>query len=291
MAKMVTCLLAIILGILFITPLVWMIVVSLKPEGVSAVSIHEWFQFSDLTLHNYVKVLTESNILLWTWNSFLIGALTTIICVVTSSLGAFAFSQKNFKTKAFFFILIASGLLIPTEAILIPLYETVFHMDLIDNIWGIILPGLTNPLGLLLLKQFMDGIPKEYMEAAKMDGGKDLRLWWSILPAAYALRYGVYGHLLFHLVVEQFYLALYRDQYRKKYGAGYRLADVSGEQRAACQYDHGCKCRCCNTGDDCLPRTAEAHRAGRSHDWSKGIVTIWHVREVRVILRVVYGNM
>src|SRR5690606_10461171 len=54
------------------------------------------------------------------------------------------------------------------------------HMDLIDNIWGIILPGLTNPLGLLLLKQFMDGIPKEYMEAAKMDGGKDLRLWWSI---------------------------------------------------------------------------------------------------------------
>jgi multiple sugar transport system permease protein len=180
MAKMVTCLLAIILGILFITPLVWMIVVSLKPEGVSAVSIHEWFQFSDLTLHNYVKVLTESNILLWTWNSFLIGALTTIICVVTSSLGAFAFSQKNFKTKAFFFILIASGLLIPTEAILIPLYETVFHMDLIDNIWGIILPGLTNPLGLLLLKQFMDGIPKEYMEAAKMDGGKDLRLWWSI---------------------------------------------------------------------------------------------------------------
>lgn len=180
MARAAIYSLTVILAVIFVIPLVWMFVVSFKPEGVSAITIAEWTDFSDLTIRNYAKVLTESQILRWTWNSFVIGAVTTLITVIISSLGAFAFSRKTFRSKGFLFILCVSGLLIPTEAMLIPLYETVLSIDLLDNMWGIILPSLTNPLGLILIKQFMDGLPKDYMEAAQIDGGRDFRLWWSI---------------------------------------------------------------------------------------------------------------
>lgn len=180
MAKIAIYSLTVLLAVLFVIPLVWMFVVSFKPEGVSAITIKEWVDFSNLTLQNYKKVLTESQILRWTYNSLVIGAVTTIITVLISSLAAFAFSRKTFKLKGFWFILCASGLLIPTEAMLIPLYETVLNMSLLDSQWGIILPSLTNPLGLILIMQFMNGLPKDYMEAAQIDGCKDLRLWWSI---------------------------------------------------------------------------------------------------------------
>ncbi|MFF2887264.1 carbohydrate ABC transporter permease [Paenibacillus sp. NPDC057967] len=180
MARIFIYLLTLLLAVVFVIPLVWMFVVSFKPEGVSAITIKEWIDFSDLTLSNYAKVLTESQILTWTWNSLVIGVITTVITIVISSLAGFAFSRKKFKTKGFWFLLCVSGLLIPTEAMLIPLYETVLNIQLLDNIWGIILPSLTNPLGLILIKQFMDGLPKDYKEAAQIDGCKDLRMWWSI---------------------------------------------------------------------------------------------------------------
>lgn len=178
--KVAVNILAVFIAIVFLMPLAWMIVVSLKPDGVSAIEIKDWINFSDLTLDNYIKVITTSQILRWTYNSFIIGVLTTLITVFTNSLAAYTFSKIEFKSKIFMYLLIVSGLLIPTELIIVPLYETVLRLKLIDNMWGIIFPVVTNPLGILLIKQFMDGIPKDYIEAARLDGCKDLKLWWTV---------------------------------------------------------------------------------------------------------------
>lgn len=171
---------AALLALLFVFPLVWMLLVSLKPDGTTVYSLSDWVDWSGLNADNYAKVIRDSQILRWTWNSVVIGFLTTIIAVLFSSLAAFSFSKLPFKTRGIFFVLIASGLLIPTEAILIPLYETALHLKLIDNIWAIILPGLTNPIGILLLKQFMDGVPRDYLEAAQIDGSRSFGLWWRV---------------------------------------------------------------------------------------------------------------
>lgn len=171
---------AALLALLFVFPLVWMLLVSLKPDGATVYSLSDWVDWSGLNADNYAKVIRDSQILRWTWNSVVIGLLTTIIAVLFSSLAAFSFSKLPFKTRGIFFVLIASGLLIPTEAILIPLYETALHLKLIDNIWAIILPGLTNPIGILLLKQFMDGVPRDYLEAAQIDGSRSFGLWWRV---------------------------------------------------------------------------------------------------------------
>ena len=180
MSKTIINMIAILFAILFIFPLIWMLLVSLKPDGVNVYTLADWVKWSDLNFDNYVKVIRDSQILRWTWNSLVIGVLTTLISILFSSLAAFAFAKLPFRTRGIFFMIIVSGLLIPTEAILIPLYETTLHLKLIDNIWSIILPGLTNPIGILLLKQFMDGVPKDYIEAAQIDGSRNFRLWWSI---------------------------------------------------------------------------------------------------------------
>lgn len=172
--------LAVLLALLFFLPLVWMFIVSVKPLGNTVLQLKEWVDFENFTLDNYKYVFENSKILRWTVNSFAVAIVSTIISVYSSSLAAFAFSKIEFKSKAFLYILVVSGLLIPTEAILIPLYETANHLNLIDTFWGIVLPGLTNPLGVILIKQFMDGIPKDYIEAAKLDGCKNFRLWWTV---------------------------------------------------------------------------------------------------------------
>lgn len=178
--KILINLLAIFMAIVFLLPLVWMLIVSLKPEGVQAINIKEWFDFTNLTLNNYIKVITTSQILRWTVNSVIISLVTTVLVILLSSLAAYAFSLKRFRLKTPLFILIMSGILIPTEAIMVPLFDISLNLGLIDNFWGVILPGIVNPLGIILLKQFMDGIPKAYIEAARIDGCRDLRLWWNI---------------------------------------------------------------------------------------------------------------
>lgn len=183
---------AVLLALLFMFPLFWMLIVSLKPDGVNVSTLRDWVDFSDLQLHNYTKVIKDSQILRWTWNSAVIGVLTTVISLFFSSLAAFSFSKLPFKSRGMFYVIIVSGLLIPTEAILIPLYETTLHLKLIDNMWAIILPGLTNPIGILLLKQFMDGVPKDYIEAAQIDGSKNFELWYRIcLPLTRSAMFSV----------------------------------------------------------------------------------------------------
>ncbi len=192
-------LLALVIGILFLVPIYWMIIVALKPEGNSAVSIGEWINFTNLTMDNFRKVLTESQILRWTWNSFFIAAMTALISVFICSLAGFAFSKLHFKSSKFFYLFFSLGLLIPTEAIIIPLYNVSMKLNLLDTAWGIILPGLTNPLGVILIKQFMDNVPKEYIEAAELDGCKPFRIWWYIclpLTKTAMVSVGIFNFLL-----------------------------------------------------------------------------------------------
>ncbi|MEY8433499.1 carbohydrate ABC transporter permease [Lachnospiraceae bacterium 48-42] len=191
--------LALVLGIIFLVPIYWMIIVALKPEGNSAVTIAEWFNFANLTLDNFRKVLSESQILRWTWNSFFISIVTAVISVFICSLAAFAFSKLKFKSSKFFYVLLSLGLLIPTEAIIIPLYNVSMKLNLLDSAWGIILPGLTNPLGIILIKQFMDGIPNEYIEAAQLDGCKSFKIWWYVclpLTRTAMVSVGIFNFLL-----------------------------------------------------------------------------------------------
>ncbi|MFD1173500.1 carbohydrate ABC transporter permease [Oceanobacillus picturae] len=174
----------IIVSILFIAPIIWMLFVSIKPDGFSTSAPIEWF-LPPYTISNYITIIMDSLILRWLFNSFFVAFITTILTLIITSLAAFAISQMKFRFKNFIFIFFLLGLMIPGEATIIPLYEIVKNMNLIDSYSGLILPMIASPLGVIILKSFFDNVPKEIIESAIIDGCSYFKLFYKIvLPLA-----------------------------------------------------------------------------------------------------------
>lgn len=171
---------AFISALLFLFPIIWMFFVSLKPEGTAASSPLDWFA-PPYTIGNYVDIIVGSDVFLWIWNSFIVGFLTTILTLLLTSMAAFAFSKMRFRYRKALYLFFLAGLMVPGEAMIIPLYEIIGSMGLLDTYAGLILPGIAAPLGVIILKSFFDGVPNELIESAKLDGCNDFRLYWNVV--------------------------------------------------------------------------------------------------------------
>ncbi|MDQ0207819.1 carbohydrate ABC transporter permease [Alkalicoccobacillus murimartini] len=182
--KVPKLILAVAVALLFLFPIVWMFFVSLKPESMPATTPFEWF-LPPYTFVNYLDIIGGSDIFLWVWNSFIIGIITTILTLVLTSLAAFALSKMEFRYRRALFVFFIAGLMVPGEAMIIPLFEIIGDLNLLDTYSGLILPMIAAPLGVIILKSFFDGVPNELIESAQIDGCSDVRLFWNIvLPLA-----------------------------------------------------------------------------------------------------------
>lgn len=172
------------MSIVFIVPIIWMLFVSVKPNGFTTNQPLEWF-IPPFTLFNYWNLIAESLIIRWLFNSFIVAVITTILTLIITSLAAFAISKMKFRFRKSIFLFFLIGLMIPGEATIIPLYQIVKSMDMIDTYAGLILPMIASPLGVIILKSFYDGVPKELIESAIMDGCSYFKLYYKIvLPLA-----------------------------------------------------------------------------------------------------------
>lgn len=172
--------LALVLAITFLLPIVWMIFVSIKPNGYTTTNPWEWF-LPPYTIGNYINLIGDSLILKWTWNSLIVALITTLLTLTITTLAAFAISQMKFRYKTFIFVFFLLGLMIPGEATIIPLYEVAKSLGLIDSYAGLILPMIASPMGVIILKSFFDGVPKEVVESAVMDGCSNFKLFYKII--------------------------------------------------------------------------------------------------------------
>jgi multiple sugar transport system permease protein len=165
----ITNVFVIILATAWVLPLLWVLLVSFKPEGSGVMDASTWFQ-PPFNLNNYIYVFTSAPIILWLWNSFIVALITTLFVLILCSLAAFPFSQNRFPGDRILFWLIIAGLMVPGEAVLVPLYILFRDLNLLNSYGSLILPSIAVPFGMILLKQFYDGLPKELFEAAKIDG-------------------------------------------------------------------------------------------------------------------------
>jgi ABC-type glycerol-3-phosphate transport system permease component len=115
------------------------------------------------------------------FNSVLITIVTIGASIAVSSTAAYALSKKHFKLKKMLFAINTVALMFVPIAVTIPRFLIIEKLDLLDTFWVHILPGLAMPVGLFLLKQFIDGIPDEVIEAAQIDGASDLMIYWKIV--------------------------------------------------------------------------------------------------------------
>jgi ABC-type glycerol-3-phosphate transport system permease component len=106
---------------------------------------------------------------------------TVAVSIFVSSAAAYALSKKRFRLKQALFTINSVALMFVPIAVTIPRFLVIKELRLLDSFWVHILPVLAMPVGLFLIKQFIDGIPDEVIEAAQIDGASDLHIYWSII--------------------------------------------------------------------------------------------------------------
>lgn len=118
-------------------------------------------------------------------NSVIVTVVATIITLVINSMAAFALSKYRFRGREVVLGIIVSTLMIPISVILVPVFLVIARLDMINSLWGVIIPGAATPTGVFLLRQYMLTIPDELLESARIDGASEWRIYWQvILPLA-----------------------------------------------------------------------------------------------------------
>ncbi|ANY69019.1 sugar ABC transporter permease [Paenibacillus sp. BIHB 4019] len=164
----------------FTAPIIWMLVVSVKREGMKIVTLLDWFT-PPYSLDIYQQVLNETKIMSWTFNSLFVAVCVTVLTVAIAALAGFALSKLPFRYRSLMFFVVLAGLLIPGEAIIIPLYQVAKEMNLLNSYQGLILPALASPVAVIVLKSFFDGVPNELIESVQIDGGGIWRIFAYIM--------------------------------------------------------------------------------------------------------------
>lgn len=170
------CLLILIACIMTI-PFIYMFLTSLTVTY-SAYNFN--FSLGSFTLSNYVQIIGEKEFIRYFFNSTLISVCGVILTVTFSALAGFAFSQKEFpcKEKIFFFML--TTLIIPSTVTMLPLYIIMRQLNWLNTFYALILP-IPSAMGVFLMRQSMIKIPKDLIEAARIDGCGDLRILLQIV--------------------------------------------------------------------------------------------------------------
>lgn len=137
-------------------------------------------------LDNFQRLLVNNKFYSnWMINSLLVGLVVTVWHIFFDTLAGYAFAKKNFPFRNLFFWLIISTLMIPIHVTFIPLYIINRQFGLIDSLWALILPGTANAFGIFLMRQYIQTLPSELEDAARIDGCTEFGVFWNvILPLA-----------------------------------------------------------------------------------------------------------
>jgi ABC-type glycerol-3-phosphate transport system permease component len=173
------------LSILMLLPVIFIFSSAFKPPD-ELFAFPPRFLVVNPTFKNFTDLfskLTTSGIPVsrYLFNSIVITAVTLIASIIVSSTAAYALSKKRFKLKKTLFAINNIALMFVPVAVTIPRFLVINQLNLLDTFWVHILPVLAMPVGLFLLKQFIDGIPDEVIEAAQIDGASDWWIYWRII--------------------------------------------------------------------------------------------------------------
>ncbi len=193
----IVLLLLTVVAIVSLFPLYWLFVTALSPFS-STVKIPPEFFPATPTLENVGEIfrasgqgklsipLTDivipmSRLPLWFINTAFIAILSTAIHVLFDSMAGYAFAKRKFPGSNLFFWMVLAALMIPGQVTLVPLYIMITQLKLVNTFAGVILPGLADVIGIFLLKQYIQTLPSELEEAARIDGASEWQIYTRII--------------------------------------------------------------------------------------------------------------
>lgn len=164
--------------IIMLTPMVWLLSASLKgPDDL----FHYVFFAPRMTLHNFVQLFSEIPFFRYLMNSTFVSGTVVLVQLFFSSLAGFALAKYEFHGKRALMIIMLGTMMIPGQVLMAPMYELIYRLGLVDTFFGLIIPGAVSVFGIFLFRQSMLQIPDELLQAGRIDGCSEFRLYWDIV--------------------------------------------------------------------------------------------------------------
>jgi multiple sugar transport system permease protein len=167
-------------SLLMFVPFLWMVLTSFKSNAEILTASHHLLP-QDPTLDGYRKVLLEVPFLRWFINSLATSAIITVFAVFSSALAGYVFAKFRFRGKNFLFLTMLATMMVPFQVVMIPSYIIISKLGLINDLTAIVLPYLVSVFGIFLARQFIEGVPVDLIEAARIDGASEFRTFWSMI--------------------------------------------------------------------------------------------------------------
>jgi multiple sugar transport system permease protein len=171
----------IVLGcVITVGPFLYLVSMSFKETSLLFRYPPDWLP-DDFTWANFDHLFNDTLFWRWTLNTLLVAVAVTALKVLFDSMAGYAFAKMPFPCKRGLFLLIVATLMIPFSAILIPLFFIVRDLGILNTYWALILPALANPIGIFLMRSFIESLPGDLENAARLDGASEFRIYWTVV--------------------------------------------------------------------------------------------------------------
>ncbi len=157
-------------------PLVWMVSVSFMPPGAASTLPPPWLPRTP-TLANYREILLRAGMVRSLLNSLLVTSAVTVGSLALNTMAGYAFAKLQFAGRERLFKTLIAALVIPGQVVMMPLFLLLKQVGLVNTYGGVIVPALAGIFGIYLVRQYALTIPEEMLEAARMDGAGELRIF------------------------------------------------------------------------------------------------------------------
>jgi multiple sugar transport system permease protein len=166
--------------VLTMVPFLWMFLGSLKTQRELLQIPPTWLP-ENPTVDNYTRLFDRLDFPRFFWNSTFIAVMITLSNLLFCSMVGYALAKLRFAGRNVVFALVIATLLVPTTVLMVPQFVLISRMNLVDTPWAVILPTAAAPIGVFLMRQFILPIPDELLEAARVDGASEWRIFFQIV--------------------------------------------------------------------------------------------------------------
>jgi multiple sugar transport system permease protein len=168
------------LAAISLVPLLWMLSVAFMQPG-EASHFPPRLLPSAATLHNFRELFVRAGMGRYLFNSFLIASATTLIALLLNTMAGYAFAKLQFSGRERVFRVLLAALVIPVQVTMMPLFLMLKQVGLVNSYAGAIIPGMAGIFGIFLVRQYARSIPDELLEAARIDGAGEFRIFFQII--------------------------------------------------------------------------------------------------------------
>lgn len=169
-----------VLAVLTLFPLLWMLSVSFMPTGASS-SYPPPLWPAHVTLDRYRELFAQQHMGRYFLNSLIVATCATLLALLFNSLAGYAFAKLRFRGREPLYRLLLAGLLVPAQVTMIPLFGLLKMFGLVNSYAGAIVPGIASIFGIFLVRQYALSIPDELLDAARIDGASEWRVFRSVV--------------------------------------------------------------------------------------------------------------